>query len=116
MSAVGAGSRSAPQSAEEYKKSFPPVVYVPTTDEEDRSHRRIVMHSMQDGRVALFVYSAPDRLEEYYLPGRPWVLCDGPTLERIQQETPFDLLFLDMNPGLQDEGASGPGTTTDGAV
>ncbi|KGN30759.1 hypothetical protein N802_06010 [Knoellia sinensis KCTC 19936] len=101
-SAAGEGE----QTLEDYLASFPPVVYVPTTDETDPTHRRVILHSLEDGRTALFVYSAPDRLNDYYLPGNPWVLCDGSALQRLQEETPYDLLFLDLDPGLQDRGES----------
>lgn len=92
-----------PQTREEYLASFPPVVYVPTTDESDPTHRRVILHTVEGDRTALFVYSAPDRLNEYYLPGNPWVLCDGAALQRVQSQTPFELLLLDVDPGLRDE-------------
>lgn len=83
--------------------AFPPVVYVPTTSEGGPSQRRVLMHQVEDGRTALYTYSALDRLHRFYLPDCSWVLCDGPTLQRIHDETPYDLLFLDVDPGLQDE-------------
>ena len=35
------------------RPTMPPVVYVPTTDEDDRAARRLVMHTVEDGRTAL---------------------------------------------------------------
>lgn len=84
-------------------RAMPPVVYVPTTDDSDPHQRRVVMHRVEDGRTALYTYSAPDRLEDYYLPGSPWMLCDVLTLQRIHDETPYDLLFVDVDPGLREE-------------
>ncbi|QGG41769.1 SAV_915 family protein [Aeromicrobium yanjiei] len=84
-------------------RAMPPVVYVPTTDDPDPHQRHIVMHHVEDGRTALYAYSAPDRLEDFYLPGSPWVLCDIPTLQRIHDETPYDLLFVDVDPGLRED-------------
>lgn len=73
---------------------LPPVVYAPTlTDEEGNT--RVRMHRMQDARVALFVYSAIDRLQAEYGEQAPWVLLSVPDLERAHAESPYDLLLLD---------------------
>jgi hypothetical protein len=90
-----AGTRERPQ--------LPPVVYVPTTDEPDVSTRRVLMHRVADGRTALYTYSAIDRLHTWYLPDAPWLLCDVAALQRIHDQTPYDLLFLDVDPGLRDD-------------
>ena len=84
------------------RPSFPPVVYVPTTSEDDPAVRRVLMHQVEDGRTALYTYSAIDRLHSFYLPGNSWVLCDVASLQRIHDETPYDLLFLDIDPGLRE--------------
>ncbi|WP_121254525.1 SAV_915 family protein [Nocardioides ferulae] len=83
-------------------RALPPVVYVPTTDEPDAADRRIVLHRVTDGRTALYAYSALDRLHDHYLPESRWVLCDGSALQRIHDATPYDLLFVDVDPGLRD--------------
>lgn len=93
--------------AAEERREFPPLVYVPTTGEDDPEIRRIVMHKVEDGRTALYTYSAIDRLRRYYLPEAPWVVCDVPALQRVYDETPYDLLFLDVDPGLRDEEEDG---------
>ncbi|WP_353951960.1 SAV_915 family protein [Knoellia sp. S7-12] len=102
---VGESSEAADreQAVKEHLASFPPVVYVPTTDEAEPAQRHIILHTLQDGRTALFVYSAPDRLRDMYLPDASWVLCDGAQLQKVQEQTPFDLLFLDIDPDLRDE-------------
>lgn len=84
------------------RAGFPPVVYVPTTDEPDPVVRRVLMHRVEDGRTALYAYSAIDRLHSYYVPDAPWLLCDVAALQRLHDQTPYDLLFLDVDPGLQD--------------
>jgi len=81
---------------------MPPVVYVPTTDESDPTFRQVLMHTMADGRTALFVYSAIDRLYDFYRQGNAWIVCDVATLQRIHDATPYDLLFVDRDPGLGD--------------
>ncbi|GMA32697.1 SAV_915 family protein [Litorihabitans aurantiacus] len=83
-------------------RPMPPVVYVPTTDEADQRARRLVMHTVEDGRTAIYTYSAPDRLDRYYLQGQPWVLLDVASLQRAYEDTPYDLLFVDVSPGLQE--------------
>lgn len=90
--------------AEDPREDFPPVVYVPTTNDDDPRGRRVLLHQVADGRTALYTYSAIDRLHSYYLPGNPWVLCDVAGLQKIHDESPYDLLFLDVDPGLQDRG------------
>ena len=97
----------APHAAERSRPDFPPVVYVPTTDEQDTAARRVLMHRVEDGRTALYTYSAIDRLHSYYLPDAPWVLCDVAALQRIHDQTPYDLLFLDVDPGLRDDPGAG---------
>jgi hypothetical protein len=92
-------------------REFPPFVYVPTTDEPDAATRRVVLHRVHDGRTALYVYSAIDRLHDYYLPRQHWVVCDVAALQRLHDETPYDLLFLDVSPGLRDDDATTDGTT-----
>lgn len=85
-------------------QALPPVVYVPTTDEPDPAARRVVLHRVADGRTALYAYSALDRLRDFYLPESSWVLCDGAALQRIHDDTPYDLLFVDVDPGLRETG------------
>ncbi|MER6938373.1 SAV_915 family protein [Nocardioides sp. NPDC127514] len=87
----------------EERRVFPPVVYVPTTNEDDPAVRRVVMHKVEDGRTALYVYSAMDRLHRFYLPDASWVVCDVAALQKVHDQTPYDLLFLDVDPGLQDD-------------
>jgi hypothetical protein len=84
------------------RPDFPPFVYVPTTREDDPATRRVLMHQVEDGRTALYTYSAIDRLHRFYLPDSSWVVCDVAALQRVHDETPYDLLFLDVDPGLRD--------------
>ena len=75
--------------------TLPPVVYAPTmTGDDDKI--RIRMHHMHDGRTALFVYSAFDRLEDQYGDGSPWVLLSVDDLQRAFDAAPYDLLLLDQ--------------------
>ena len=96
ISPVGSASGTLP--------AIPPVVYVPTTDEQEPDAREVLMHTVPDGRTALFVYSAIDRLFDFYRRGNAWIACDVATLQRIHDATPYDLLFVDKDPGLQEPG------------
>jgi len=73
---------------------LPPVVYAPTLGADDGT-TRIRMQRMADGQIALFVYSALDRLAAEYGEDSPWVLLRIPDLEAAYQDSPFDLLFFD---------------------
>ena len=70
------------------------MVYAPTLVGDD-GRTRVRMHRMRDERVALFVFSAIDRLERQYGEGSPWVLLGAGELEKAHEAAPFDLLLLD---------------------
>jgi hypothetical protein len=93
--------------------AIPPVVYLPTTDEEEPAARGVLMHTVPDGRTALFVYSAIDRLFELYRDGNAWIVCDVATLQRIHDATPYDLLFVDRAPGPGGSALDGPARDED---
>lgn len=99
----------------EQRPELPPVVYVPTTDEPDVASRRVLLHRVADGRTALYTYSAIDRLHRWYLPDTPWLLCDVAALQRIHDQSPYDLLFLDVDPGLRDNPADADADAVTGA-
>jgi hypothetical protein len=84
---------------------FPPVVYVPTLEPGSDDEARLAMHRTDDGRVALFVYSALDRLVEYYRADSPWALLTVPDLQRAYDTAPYDLIFLDKRPALATDGS-----------
>ena len=78
-------------------RRFPPVVYAPVVElPEEPGVQHLKMHTMADGRTAVFVYSALDRLVDLYGDGVPWVLVDVATLQRAHDQAPYDLLFLDQ--------------------
>jgi hypothetical protein len=80
------------------QQQFPPVVYAPTLELAEGGEARLAMHRTDDGRVALFVYSALDRLTEFYRADSPWVLLTVEDLQRAYDAAPYDLLFLDKRP------------------
>jgi hypothetical protein len=79
-------------------RAFPPVVYAPTLDLPEQGQVALELIETNDGRTALFVYSALDRFVEYYSPSSPWVLLSVEDLQRAYEARPYDLLFLDRRP------------------
>lgn len=78
------------------RSSFPPVVYAPTTAVADSEGVvRLETIATNDNRIALFVYSALDRLQEFYRADSPWALLSVEDLQRAYDASPYDLLFLD---------------------
>lgn len=81
--------------------TLPPVVYAPTIELDGAT--RVRMHEMRDGRTALFVYSAIDRLQDQYGDDAAWVLLSVGDLEKAFAQVPYDLLFLDRELHPEDE-------------
>lgn len=75
---------------------FPPVVYVPALALPTDDQVWLDTRHTNDGRVALFVYSALDRLVEYYGTDTAWVLLTVKQLQGAYEQAPYDLLFLDQ--------------------
>lgn len=73
--------------------TIPPVVYAPTVVIDGAT--RVRMHELRDGRTALYVYSAIDRLQEQYGDDAPWVLLAATDLQAAYEQVPYDLLFVD---------------------
>ena len=77
------------------RPTLPPVVYAPTIELDGAT--RIRMHEMRDGRTALFVYSAIDRLHAQYGDDARWVLLSVDDLQRAFEQAPYDVLLLDRD-------------------
>lgn len=79
------------------RPELPPVVYVPSVEPvHDPASARVEMRRTRDGRTALLVYSALDRLRRCCGPSQPWVLVRTTALEDIHTAQPFDLLLMDV--------------------
>lgn len=76
--------------------TMPPMVYAPT---QRRPHAIdqycLQMHRVEDGRTALFVYSALDRLERYYGADASWAVMSVKDLQAAYEQVPYDMLLLD---------------------
>ncbi|MGH3901174.1 MAG: SAV_915 family protein [Pseudonocardiaceae bacterium] len=79
------------------KITFPPVVYVPCSplnpEDEELS---VDLRRTRDGKLALLVYSALDRLVTCCGEQQPWVVLPTANLEKIRENTDFELILLDI--------------------
>lgn len=76
---------------------FPPVVYVPCSAVAERDDSISVdLRHTRDGRRALLVYSAMDRLVSCCGDDQPWVVMPTASLEQVRWETDTELILLDV--------------------
>lgn len=75
----------------------PPVLYVPCRAETTESGQpKLDLRKTKDGRTALLVYTALDRLADGAGPNQPWVLVQTPALDELHREQAFDVVYLDL--------------------
>ena len=73
---------------------MPPVVYVPCTPGDDGINH-LAYRNLDDGRVALLVYTALDRLID--LAGDVhWALLDWDALQQAQDLQHYDIILQDI--------------------
>lgn len=78
-------------------EGFPPVVYVPCTRHTaDVAELEVRHQTTQDGRRAVLVYSALDRLQTCCGEDQPWFLLPSRGLQAMHDLDPFDLVLMDM--------------------
>lgn len=77
--------------------AFPPVVYVPCAPTQTDEDLTIDLRATQDGRLALLVYSAMDRLIVHCGPAQPWTIMATIDLEQVRLATGFELILLDLD-------------------
>jgi hypothetical protein len=86
-----------PEATTPIPPEFPPVVYLPCASHvSDPTESVVELRKTRDGRMALMAYSALDRLKYCCGDQQPWMVVPTPTLDKIQQVQPFDLLLLDV--------------------
>jgi hypothetical protein len=76
--------------------TFPPMVYVPLSGLPQGEEVSVDLRPMPDGRLALLVYSALDRLVACCGDQQPWAVMPTASLEQIQAGTGFEVIFLDL--------------------
>jgi len=77
--------------------TFPPVVYVPCAPAQTDEELTIDLRRTRDGRLALLVYSAMDRLIAHCGPAQPWTVMLTKDLEQARQASGFELILLDLD-------------------
>ena len=77
--------------------TFPPVVYVPCAPAQSDGELTIDLRVTRDGRLALLVYSAMDRLIAHCGPAQPWTVMLTSDLEQARVATGFELVLLDLD-------------------
>lgn len=71
-----------------------PAYYVPCLADGD-GQLRVALRTTKDGRTALLVYSALDRLRAG-AGDVPWALLTLADLQRVKDGTPFDVIYQDL--------------------
>lgn len=90
-------SDTAAQGGSPIPKDFPPVVYLPCESHVEDPHDAVVqMRETRDGRMALLVYSALDRLHSCCGEQQPWLVMPTAELGKLQEARHFDLVVLDV--------------------
>lgn len=85
------------QSAAAADTALPPTVWVPCSPGEPGDDgASLDLRETPDGRLALLVYSAPDRLVACCGPHQPWITLQTSDLEQIRAETGFSVALLDV--------------------
>lgn len=78
-------------------EGFPPVVYLPCTRHtSDLAELEVRYQLTKDGRRALLVYSALDRLHTCCGEDQPWFLFSTKGLQALHEVDPFDLVLMDL--------------------
>lgn len=71
-----------------------PAYYVPCVADSD-GELRVALRTTKDGRTALLIYSALDRLRAG-AGSVPWALLTLADLQRVKDETPYDVIYQDL--------------------
>lgn len=95
-SAAAAAAQSLEDYLEQAHAALPPVVYVPVSGRSSELLHEVEMRETTDGRRALLVYTALDRLADCCGPHQAWILVETRRLDELGQDQPFDVVYFDM--------------------
>lgn len=85
------------QATQTATREFPPFVYLPCSEHTASPENAVLeLRRTKDGRAALLVYSALDRLKYCCGDQQPWIVMPTATLNELHKSQPFDLLLLDV--------------------
>lgn len=76
---------------------YPPFLYVPCANRASSvEEAEVEYRTTRDGRTALLVYSAVDRLHRGRGEGHPWIGMPTAGLQALYEVRPFDLVLVDV--------------------
>lgn len=87
---------SSPDAPPPADKPVPPVLYLPVRPGSTEEEPEVEMRRLADGRVALLVYTALDRLAACCGPHQPWVLYRTDQLGVLAEQSPYDVVAMDQ--------------------
>lgn len=79
------------------RKQIPPVLYLPIRPGSTSEAPEVELRRLDDGRVALMVYTALDRLARCCGPHQAWVLYRTEDLSALRAASPFDVTLMDQS-------------------
>ena len=78
-------------------KDYPPFLYIPCMEHvADGGQAAAVYRTTKDGRSALLVYSALDRLHACQGDDQPWFGLPLANLQQLHDVRPFDIVYTDV--------------------
>lgn len=78
-------------------KNYPPFLYIPCLEHVDQGGQAAAVYrTTQDGRSALLVYSALDRLHACQGEDQPWFGLPLANLQMLHDVRPFDIVYTDV--------------------
>lgn len=94
---------------------YPPMLYVPCRRHvESADDLEVEYRPTRDGRMALLVYSALDRLHHCLGEDQPWFVLPTASLQVLHDVEPFDLVLLDVVVPEAERAGAGPTTGAGG--
>ena len=86
------------QTADIERPVVPPMLYVPCeVPQQGADDVSLDFRRMRDGRLALFAYTALDRLVRCCGAQQPWVLMPTAKLDTVAEYQPYDVILLDID-------------------
>ena len=74
----------------------PPMVYVPVGAVPEGESVDIVFRQTLDGRLALVLYTALDRLVDCCGPHQPWIVMPSEKLSELKKLHHYDVIYFDL--------------------
>ena len=86
--------------------ALPPYIYLPAVEEaQSADYARVAYRRTQDGRLALLVYMALDRLRDAQGQGQPWIASPTGILSSLYETDRYDVIYVDLHVPEENRGA-----------